>query len=181
MDEISKTNDDITNKAGSTQPQIQKENFYAELPNVPTQKAGNGDDTIWGGNGNGSMLFGDAGNDWIDGGTGDDFIIGGYGNDKLYGNGGNDTFIFGAENWGIDAITQTNGTVTLWFAEGNENKWDAETMTYQDGENRVAVNGIAEDKVTLKFGDDGSNTYDMLADAGAFDETKDQKIYTTIA
>jgi len=155
---------------------------FAESGRKISVHGGNDNDTIWGGNGNGSMLFGDLGNDTIKGGTGNDFIIGGAGNDNLFGNGGNDTFIFGTENWGTDAIMQTNGTVRLWFADGDASKWNASTMTYTDGDNSVTVSGVDADKVELKFGVDATDPdFAALADAGAFGETKDQKIYTTIA
>lgn len=140
---------------------------------------GNGDDTVWGGDGDGSMLFGDLGNDTVKGGTGNDFIIGGYGDDMLYGNGGDDTFLFGAEVWGTDQITQEDGgTVRLWFAAGDESNWDALTMTYTDGGCSVTVVGVAADEVTLKFGADETDPdFAALEEAGAFSETKDRTIY----
>ena len=152
---------------------------FAETDRKIDVHGGNGDDTVWGGNGDGSLLFGDLGDDTVKGGTGNDFIIGGSGDDMLYGNGGNDTFIFGAEDWGTDQITQKNGgTVRLWFASGDESNWDASTMTYTDGENSVTVLGLTADKVTLKFGaDEEDPDFAALEDAGAFSETKDRTIY----
>ena len=156
---------------------------FAETDRKIDVHGGNGNDTIWGGNGGGSLLFGDSGNDTIKGGTGNDFIIGGSGNDMMYGNGGDDTFIFGAEDWGTDAITQADsGTVRLWFAAGDESNWDALTMTYTDGGCSVTVVGVAADNVTLKFGADETDPdFAALADAGAFGETGDRTIYTVIA
>ena len=58
------------------------------------------------------------------------------------------------------------GTVTLWFISGSMENWNAETLTYMDGDNSVKVSGITADKITLKFGDDGS---DQFADAGILD------------
>ena len=132
-----------------------------------TIRGGDGSDTIWANKGD-NQLFGDAGNDRIVGASGDDVIAGGAGNDRMHGGGGNDVFTFG-ENWGNDIVHQLGtGTVTLWFASGGETNWDAETMVYTDGDNSVAVSGVTADKITLKFGDDGSARYAALAQAGAF-------------
>ena len=132
-----------------------------------TIRGGDGSDTIWANKGD-NQLFGDAGNDRIVGASGDDVIAGGAGNDRMHGGGGNDVFTFG-ENWGNDIVHQLGtGTVTLWFASGGEANWDAETMIYTDGDNSVAVSGVTVDKITLKFGDDGSARYAALAQAGAF-------------
>ena len=68
-----------------------------------------------------------------------------------------------------------SGSVTLWFASGDESKWDASALTYSDGENSVSVKGVAS--VTLKFGDDGSSHYAALASAGAFAEFTSHKIF----
>jgi len=153
--------------------------FAEESNSAICVHGGNDDDTIWGGNSDGSMLFGDLGNDVIKGGTGNDFIIGGAGNDDLYGNGGDDMFIFGAENWGTDTVTQTDGgTVRLWFADGRESNWDPLTMTYTDGDNSVRVDGVSAGQVTLKFGADPD--FAVQLEAGVLDETRDQKIYTTV-
>ena len=95
----------------------------------------------------------------------------------MHGGGGDDVFTF-CDNWGIDTVQQlTTGSVTLWFAEGSMDNWNAETLTYTDGENSVKVSGVAAEKVTLKFGDDGSEQYVLLASAGAFKEFTSQKIF----
>ena len=137
-------------------------------------RGGEGDDTIWANKGE-NYLFGDEGDDRIVGASGNDVIAGGAGNDRMHGGGGADVFTF-CENFGMDTVEQLEtGSVTLWFAAGNESHWDAGTMTYSDGENSVTVKGAAS--VGLKFGDDGSDRYDALASAGAFAEFTSQKIF----
>lgn len=139
-----------------------------------TIRGGDGNDTIWANKGN-NFLFGDAGNDRIVGASGNDVIAGGIGNDRMHGGGGKDMFTF-CENWGVDTVEQLAGSsVTLWFASGDESKWNAETLTYMDGDNSVTVKGVAS--VTLKFGNDGSEQYAALASAGAFAEFTSQKIF----
>ena len=128
---------------------------------------GLGNDVIWANCGV-NRLFGDAGNDRIVGGSGDDVIVGGAGDDTLHGGGGDDIFCFGSD-WGRDAVAQSEGSVTLWFKEGDESKWDSEKLTYTDGTNSVAVTGI--DKVMLLFGD-----YDALFATGAFDAFTSDRI-----
>ena len=135
-----------------------------------TVYGGAGNDTIWANSGN-NILFGDAGNDRIVGGSDNDIIVGGAGNDRMHGGGGIDTFCFG-ENWGKDTVEQlAYGEVILWFETGSEDFWNAETMTYSDGNNRVKVTGVSADDVTLKFGDVET------AIAGAFDSFASEKIF----
>jgi hypothetical protein len=137
---------------------------------------GLGDDTIWSNNGN-NTLFGDAGNDRLVGANGNDVLVGGAGNDSMHGGGGDDVFVFGG-NWGNDAVEQLeDGKITLWFNEGSMDKWDASTLTYRDGDKSVAVNGVAAENITLKFGDDGSQQYGRLLEMGAFDEFTDGNIF----
>ena len=139
-----------------------------------TIRGGDGNDTIWATKGN-NFLFGDAGNDRIVGASGNDVIAGGIGNDRMHGGGGDDIFTF-CNNWGEDTVEQlAGGSVTLWFASGDESKWNAETLTYMDGDNSVTVKGVAS--VALKFGNDGSEQYVALASAGAFAEFTSQKIF----
>ncbi|MBQ7651133.1 MAG: hypothetical protein IJS15_09250, partial [Victivallales bacterium] len=77
--------------------------------------------------------------------------------------------------WGNDAVEQTAaGKVTLWFAEGDESKWNAETLTYTDGENSVTVAGVAD--VTLLFGN-ADERYGGLLAAGAFDAFTSERIF----
>ena len=115
---------------------------------------GDGDDVIWSNKGD-NKLFGDAGNDHIVGASGNDVIVGGAGDDTLHGGGGDDVFCFG-DDWGIDTVEQlSGGIVTLWFENGSEENWNADTRTYSDGENTVTVSGTAD--VTLKFGGDISS------------------------
>jgi autotransporter passenger strand-loop-strand repeat protein len=141
-----------------------------------TIRGGEGNDIIWANKGN-NKLFGDAGNDRIVGASGNDVIVGGIGNDRMHGGGGNDIFTF-CENWGSDNVEQlASGTVTLWFASGDESNWNAETLTYTDGENSVKVSGVTADKVTLKFGDDGSAQFASLADMGAFFDATTEHIF----
>jgi len=139
-----------------------------------TIRGGDGNDTIWATKGN-NFLFGDAGNDRIVGASGNDVIAGGIGIDRMQGGGGDDIFTF-CDNWGADEVEQLGtGKVTLWFASGDESKWNAEKLTYTDGDNSVTVKGVAS--VTLKFGNDGSEQYAALASAGAFAEFTSQKIF----
>ena len=141
-----------------------------------TIRGGEGNDVIWANKG-GNRLFGDAGNDRIVGASGSDVIAGGIGNDRMHGGGGDDIFTFG-ENWGSDTVEQlADGLVTLWFASGDESKWNTDTLTYTDGENSVKVSGVAADRITLKFGDDGSEQYDDLVSAGAFLDFTSERIF----
>ncbi len=129
---------------------------------------GQGNDVIWANKGS-NTLFGDAGNDRLTGGMDDDIIVGGSGNDFMHGGGGDDVFCFGGD-WGIDTIEQLDGgSVTLWFAEGDDSHWDSATRTYSDGSNRVTVNGNCE--ITLRFGD----TETVIE--GAFADSSSEKIF----
>ena len=137
---------------------------------------GLGDDTIWSNNGN-NTLFGDAGNDRLVGAGGNDIIVGGAGNDSMHGGGGDDVFAFGGD-WGNDNVKQlADGKVTLWFDSGSQDKWDAASLTYQDGDKSVKVSGVAASAVTLKFGDDGSAQYGKLLEIGAFEEYSSERIF----
>ena len=141
-----------------------------------TIRGGDGNDTIWANKGD-NWLFGDAGKDRIVGASGNDVIAGGIGNDRMHGGGGNDVFAF-CEDWGTDTVEQlATGTVTLWFASGDESKWHAESLTYTDGANSVTVKGVTAEQVTLKFGDDGSAQFASLASAGSFDAFTSRKIF----
>ena len=141
-----------------------------------TIRGGDGGDTIWANKGD-NALFGDAGDDRIVGASGDDVIVGGIGNDRMHGGGGKDVFAF-CDNWGADTVQQlTGGSVTLWFASGDMKKWDAETLTYTDGENRIEVKGVAAGQIELKFGDDGSEQFVALAGIGAFDAFTSRKVF----
>ena len=135
-----------------------------------TVYGGLGNDVIWANSGD-NHLFGDAGNDRIVGGSDNDVIVGGAGNDRMHGGGGSDTFCFG-ENWGRDSVEQlADGEVILWFETGSEDFWNAETMTYSDGTNRVKVTGVSTYAVTLKFGEIET------AIAGAFESFASEKIF----
>ncbi len=137
---------------------------------------GNGNDTIWANKGD-NFLFGDAGNDRIVGASGDDLIAGGIGNDRMHGGGGEDVFTF-SDNWGADTVEQlADGFVTLWFASGSETNWNADTLTYIDGENSVTVSGVTADRITLKFGDDGSDQFAALSAIGAFLDFTSERIF----
>ena len=139
-----------------------------------TVRGGDGDDVIWTNKGN-NFLFGDAGNDRIVGASGNDVLAGGKGEDNLHGGGGDDIFAFGG-SWGHDSVTQlASGKVTLWFDKGSKDNWNKNTLTYTDGNKSVTVSGVVD--VTLKFGDDGSDTYQGLLAAGAFDDFSSHKIF----
>ena len=141
-----------------------------------TIRGGDGDDTIWTNKGD-NMLFGDAGNDRIVGASGNDVIAGGIGNDRMHGGGGADVFAF-CDNWGSDEVKQlATGTVALWFISGSEANWNASTLTYTDGENSVKVSGVTADKVSLKFGDDGSAQFATLSSMGAFFDATSKRIF----
>ena len=123
------------------------------------------------------MLFGDAGNDRIVGASGEDVIVGGIGNDRMHGGGGSDVFTF-CDNWGTDEVEQlAGGKVTLWFSSGSLDNWDEATLTYTDGDNSVKVSGVTADKVTLKFGDDGSTQFASLTSMGAFFDATTERIF----
>ena len=137
---------------------------------------GLGDDTIWAFAGD-NILCGDAGNDELTGGSDSDIIAGGIGNDTMHGGGGEDIFTF-CDNWGTDTVQQlADGSVTLWFADGDISCWKAETKTFSFDGNTVTVTGVDSDKINIYFGDDGSDTYDALAAAGAFEGASTAKIY----
>ena len=141
-----------------------------------TIRGGAGNDTIWSNKGD-NMLFGDAGNDRIVGASGNDVIAGGIGNDRMHGGGGSDIFTFG-ENWGVDNVEQlATGSVMLWFASGSEANWNAETLTYTDGDNSVTVKGVTPEQITLKFGDDGSDLFATLSGMGAFFDATSERIF----
>ena len=141
-----------------------------------TVRGGDGDDVIWANKGD-NFLFGDAGNDRLVGASGNDVLAGGSGDDRMHGGGGEDLFTFGG-NWGADTVEQlADGSVTLWFASGTSDNWDAASLTYADGDNSVTVSGVSADRVTLKFGDDGSARYAALAEQGAFAGITSEKIF----
>ena len=82
------------------------------------------------------------------------------------------------ENWGADTVEQLeSGTVTLWFASGGIENWNAETLTYTDGPDSVTVKGVTADKITLKFGDDGSSLFTEAELAGGFLEFTSHRIF----
>ena len=56
-------------------------------------------------------------------------------------------------------------------------KWNAETLTYMDGDNRVKVSGLTADKVTLKFDDDGYAQFATLSSMGAFFDATTERIF----
>ena len=139
-------------------------------------RGGDGNDTLWANRGT-NHLFGDDGNDRLVGASGNDLLAGGSGDDSMHGGGGSDLFTFG-DNWGHDTVEQlASGSVTLWFASGSPDRWDASTLTYADGGNSVTVSGIGADRVTLKFGDDGSETFTALTTLGAFADATAAKIF----
>ncbi len=148
---------------------------FVYLGDGMTVRGGIGNDVIWANKGD-NWLFGDEGNDRIVGASGNDIIVGGAGNDSLHGGGGDDIFAFGGD-WGQDTIEQlTTGKVTLWFANGEESKWNASTLTYRDGKNSVMVSGVDLDNISIKFGNDGGNYSELFA-AGAFDEFTSERIF----
>jgi autotransporter passenger strand-loop-strand repeat protein len=141
-----------------------------------TIRGGDGNDVLWANKGE-NLLFGDAGNDRIVGASSSDVIAGGIGDDTMHGGGGDDVFTF-CDNWGADTVDQLEtGTVTLWFASGSETNWNAESLTYTDGDNSVKVSGVTLEKITFIFGDDGSAQFAALSGMGAFDAFSSRKIF----
>ena len=146
------------------------------IGNGLTVRGGLGNDVIWANKGD-NMLFGDAGDDSIVGASGNDVIGGGAGDDILHGGGGEDIFCFCAD-WGKDTVEQlATGKVTLWFKDGDDSKWNDDTLTYTDGDNSVEVKGVAKENITRYFGDEGGEMYADLLAAGAFDGFTSEKIF----
>lgn len=141
-----------------------------------TIRGGLGNDVIWAAGGD-NDLFGDAGNDRIVGSTGFDLIVGGAGNDSMHSGGGNDIFAF-CENWGVDTVqlTDSDSSITLWFASGSESNWDYASRTYRNGSNSVSVIGGTGCTINLKFGDVGGQ-YDDMVSVGAFESATSEKIF----
>ena len=82
------------------------------------------------------------------------------------------------EQFDIQVLEQlASGSVTLWFASGSEANWNAETLTCTDGENSVKVSGVTADRITLKFGDDGSAQFASLSGMGAFFDATSERIF----
>ena len=155
--------------AGSDIVDMTSSKFACKCENM-TVFAGDGDDVIWANDGS-NTLYGDAGNDRLIGGADSDILIGGAGNDRMHGGGGSDIFCFG-KDFGSDHVEQLeNGSVTLWFAEGSSENWNAEEFTYSDGVNSVSVSGVDSGNIFLKFGDTAS------AVTGAFDDSASGKIF----
>ena len=141
-----------------------------------TVRGGDGNDVIWANKGD-NLLFGDAGNDRLVGASGNDVLASGIGNDRMHGGGGSDIFAF-CDGWGNDTVEQlADGDVTLWFESGSLDNWDASTLTYTDGTGSVKVSGVTADRVSLKFGDDGSEQFASLAVQGAFADFSSEKIF----
>lgn len=63
------------------------------------------------------------------------------------------------------------------FASGSTDNWNADELMYDDGKNSVTVFGVSADQVTLKFGSDKSELYDILSRAGAFTGAISQRIF----
>lgn len=143
---------------------------FEYVGNGLTIRGGAGNDTLWANTGE-NKLFGDAGDDRIVGASGNDVIAGGIGSDRMHGGGGDDVFTF-CENWGTDTVEQlATGSVTLWFASGDESNWNVSTLTYTDGDNSVTVTGVTADRITLKFGENSpgdKEQFDLLSGMGAF-------------
>ena len=65
----------------------------------------------------------------------------------------------------------TDKILTLTSAALTNNK------TPDTGDNSVKISGVTADKVSLKFGDDGSEQYAALTSIGAFADTTSEKIF----
>ena len=93
------------------------------------------------------------------------------------GGGGVDIFAF-CDDWGVDAVEQlADGDVTLWFESGSPDNWDAASLTYTDGENRVTVSGVGADRITLKFGSEESYQFQNLAMLDVFEENVTKRVF----
>ena len=78
----------------------------------------------------------------------------------------------------MDNVEQlATGSVTLWFASGSQDNRNAESLIYTDGDNSVKVSGVALDKITLKFGDDGSAQFASLISMDAFFDATSERIF----
>jgi len=166
--------DEIRAGAGNDLIDLTSQRFAYEGGGL-TVRGGLGDDVIWANNGD-NWLFGDAGDDRLVGADGNDVLVGGIGDDTMHGGGGDDIFAFGLA-WGKDTVEQlATGKVTLWFASGDDSKWNDETLTYTDGDNSVKVIGVANEDITRYFGEEGEMYADLLV-AGAFDEFTSEKIF----
>ena len=81
-------------------------------------------------------------------------------------------------NRGADTVEQLSyGNVTLWFESDSLDNWDASTLTYADETNSVKVSGVTENKISLKFGDDESEQYAVLAGRGTFSDHSSEEIF----
>ncbi|MBP1583970.1 MAG: hypothetical protein J6866_08440, partial [Victivallales bacterium] len=163
-----------------------------------TVRGGLGNDVIWANTGD-NWLFGDEGNDRIVGAPGNDVLAGGAGNDTLHGGGGDDIFAFGGK-WGNDTVQQlAGGSSLLWF--DGVNRADLSLSADENGDavlassaGQVTLLGVKHDEIaeafaagdnvlldglSLRFGDDGSNSdlYSDLLAAGAFSKATSQHIF----
>ena len=140
---------------------------------------GSGDDVIWANAGE-NKLFGGSGKDSITGAADNDIIVGGLDDDSLHGGGGEDIFVFG-KNWGNDTVSQLeDGSVTLWFATGITGTWDETTLTFTAEGGSVQVTGVSAENITLKFGNDGTETYTVLNSEHAFSADSHDTIFAKI-
>ncbi|MBR4676180.1 MAG: AIDA repeat-containing protein [Victivallales bacterium] len=168
--------DEIRAGAGNDIVDLTSQRFDYIGDGLTVVRGGLGDDVIWANKGD-NMLFGDAGDDSIVGASGNDVIGGGAGDDILHGGGGEDIFCFCAD-WGKDTVEQlATGKVTLWFKDGDDSKWNDDTLTYTDGDNSVEVKGVDKENITRYFGDEGGEMYADLLAAGAFDGFTSEKIF----
>ena len=163
-----------------------------------TVRGGLGNDVIWANTGD-NWLFGDEGNDRIVGASGNDVLAGGAGNDTLHGGGGDDIFAFGGK-WSNDTVQQlAGGSSLLWF--DGVNRADLSLSADENGDavlastvGQVTLIGVKHDEIaeafaagenvlldglSLRFGDDGSNSdlYSDLLAAGAFSKATSQHIF----
>lgn len=95
-----------------------------------------GDDILIGGDGD-DIIRGEEGSDILQGGDGDDILIGGEGSDLIFGGEGSDIFEFNAED----------------FASGEIDS----ILDFEEGVDRIRINGIDPDSVTV---DEGSISLD---------------------
>ena len=168
--------EEIRAGAGDDIIDLTSQRFAYQCDNVAVF-GGDGNDTIWANSGT-NILFGDAGDDRLVGSNGSDVLIGGSGNDRMHGGGGDDIFTFGG-NWGNDTVEQLDGgTAILWFEEGSYANWNADTLTYIDGDNSVEVSGISKDNIAVIFADAiGADTFATFKNIGAFDDAASEKIF----
>lgn len=117
-----------------------------------------GDDLLQGRAGH-DVLLGNVGNDLLQGGIGDDVLNGGYGWDVLSGGFGADTFAFNGRERAHDIVSDFQdgldrldlsawGVTSLGQLTITANRDGSVTLSYEDGQNNVTVQGWEGDALS---------------------------------